>query len=92
MKKVILIKHKGQEKHKGFGFVTFSLREDAAAAADKLNGHELDGKKLLVRALALAWNARVHITPGSSTGDAAWLSGPAGGDCESQSQGRTKGS
>jgi len=49
VKKVILVRPKGQEKHKGFGFVTFALREDAQSAVDKLNGTEVDAKTLKVR-------------------------------------------
>ncbi|PTY03653.1 RNA-binding protein [Opitutaceae bacterium EW11] len=33
---------------RGFGFVTFSTPEEAQAAVDGLNGHDLDGRTLTV--------------------------------------------
>ncbi|GAX77255.1 hypothetical protein CEUSTIGMA_g4701.t1 [Chlamydomonas eustigma] len=48
IKSCFLVKLKGQEKHRGFGFVQFSLPEDAERAAQSLNGSQLAGRKLLV--------------------------------------------
>lgn len=44
--KVITDKFSGRSK--GFGFVTFSADEEAAAAAEALNGKEVDGRPLTV--------------------------------------------
>ena len=51
IKSCFLIKPKGQEKHKGFGFVQFALPEDAVRAVQVLNGKAIAGRKLLVREL-----------------------------------------
>lgn len=44
--KVITDKFSGRSK--GFGFVTFATEEDAAKAAEALNGKESDGRPLTV--------------------------------------------
>lgn len=44
------VRDKGAEKHKGFGFVTFALPEDAQRAVDELNNTSLAGRKLQVGA------------------------------------------
>ncbi len=38
----------GDRRSKGFGFVTMSTDEEATAAIEKFNEHELDGRKLNV--------------------------------------------
>jgi RNA recognition motif-containing protein len=35
-------------RSKGFGFVTFANEEDADKAMEELNGHELNGRALVV--------------------------------------------
>jgi hypothetical protein len=40
------------EQHRGFGFVEFENREDAAAAVDNMNNGELYGRVLKERALS----------------------------------------
>lgn len=48
IKSCFLIKPKGEEKHKGFGFVHYALPEDAERAVQELNGKQITGRKLLV--------------------------------------------
>ncbi|HVY36267.1 MAG TPA: RNA-binding protein [Candidatus Paceibacterota bacterium] len=43
-----VIHDKMSGRHKGFGFVTFATEAEAQAAVDKLNGSELDGRKIFV--------------------------------------------
>jgi nucleolar protein 4 len=49
VKQCFLVRAKGEDKHKGMGFVTFALPEDAARAIEQLNHTKLEGRKLLVR-------------------------------------------
>lgn len=44
--RVITDKYSG--KSRGFGFVEMSTEEEAKAAVEKLNGTELDGRKIVV--------------------------------------------
>jgi RNA recognition motif-containing protein len=44
--KVVLDRETGRSR--GFGFVTFSTREDAARARDGMDGQDLDGRTLRV--------------------------------------------
>eukprot|EP00798_Chlamydomonas_sp_ICE-L_P004941 gene4941-34712_t len=46
VKQCFLIKDKDALKHRGFGFVQYAVEEDAAMAADQLNGTMVDGRKL----------------------------------------------
>lgn len=48
VKSCFIVRNKGEEKHKGFGFVQYAIQEDAARAAEELNGKLLAGRKLLV--------------------------------------------
>lgn len=48
IKSAFLVRDKGATKHKGFGFVTYALQEDADRAAAELNGKPLAGRKLQV--------------------------------------------
>lgn len=48
IRKCFLVQAKGDAKHKGYGYVQFALREDAAAAVQQLNGTSLGGRKLKV--------------------------------------------
>ena len=57
IKSAFMVKHKGQEKHRGFGFVQFALPEDAVRAVQILNGKVVAGRKILVSAAA------AHPTP-----------------------------
>jgi len=43
---VIIDKYSGRSK--GFGFVTFASEEMAKAAVEKMNGKDLEGRKLVV--------------------------------------------
>jgi RNA recognition motif-containing protein len=49
VKKCFLVRDKGAEEHKGFGYVTFALPDDASAAVTSLQHHKMDGRKLQVR-------------------------------------------
>ena len=44
----IIITDRVSGRSKGFGFVTFANEEDAAKAAEALNGKEVDGRALVV--------------------------------------------
>lgn len=48
VKHAFLVKRKGNEKHKGFGFVQFALEEDAQRAAQELHGTKLQGRTIKV--------------------------------------------
>ena len=50
VRQAFLVKARGATKHKGFGFVQFALQEDAERAAAELNGAELGGRRVQVRA------------------------------------------
>ena len=54
VRKVILVRPRGSENHKGFGFVNFSLREDAVKAASDLAGKKVDGRPLQVSTCELS--------------------------------------
>jgi len=43
-----IIKHGKGERHKGYGFVTYALQEDAERAVQELHGTELGGRKIKV--------------------------------------------
>lgn len=46
VRKCFLVRTKGEEKHRGFGFIQFALPEDAERAVKELNGKEFGGRKL----------------------------------------------
>jgi RNA recognition motif-containing protein len=48
VEEAIIIKDKMSGRSKGFGFVTFANEEDADKAMEELNGHELNGRALVV--------------------------------------------
>lgn len=48
VKNAFIIGEKGTPYHKGFGFVTFALPDDAQSAVTKLANHKLAGKRLQV--------------------------------------------
>lgn len=49
VKQCFLVRPKGATRHKGMGFVTYALAEDAERAIEELNGNNsLGGRKLLV--------------------------------------------
>jgi len=45
---VIVMEDEQTKKSKGFGFVAFEAHEAAEAAVEKYNGHEIDGRKIVV--------------------------------------------
>ena len=57
IRKCFLVQAKGDAKHKGYGYVQFALREDAAAAVRQLHSSSLGGRKLKVR----AWLATAYL-------------------------------
>ena len=46
---VTIIKDRGTERPKGFGFVEMASEEEAQEAIRKLNGEELSGRKIIVQ-------------------------------------------
>lgn len=48
VEEAVIIKDKFSGRSKGFGFVTFTNDEDAQSAIEKLNEHEINGRKLVV--------------------------------------------
>ena len=48
VEEVIIITDKISGRPKGYGFITFAKEEDANNAVAKLNGYELNGRKLAV--------------------------------------------
>jgi len=44
----IVIEERQTGRSKGFGFVTFSTEEEAQAAVSAMNGHEVEGRALVV--------------------------------------------
>lgn len=48
LEEVVIIVDKFSNRSKGFGFVTFVNDDDAAKAIAELNGHELNGRALVV--------------------------------------------
>jgi nucleolar protein 4 len=57
IRKCFLVQAKGDAKHKGYGYVQFALREDAAAAVRQLHSSSLGGRKLKV----CAWLATADL-------------------------------
>jgi len=50
-----VVKQKCQTRHKGFGFVTYAIPEDAERAVEVLHGAELSGRKLKVSSVSSPW-------------------------------------
>jgi RNA recognition motif-containing protein len=48
VEEAIIIKDRMSGRSKGFGFVTFANEEDADKAMEELNGHDLNGRELVV--------------------------------------------
>lgn len=48
LEEVVIIVDKFSNRPKGFGFVTFVNDDDAVKAMSELNGHELNGRALVV--------------------------------------------
>ena len=48
VEEAVIIMDRQTGRSKGFGFVTMATEEEAAAAIDKLNGQELDGRAISV--------------------------------------------
>jgi len=44
----IVIEERQTGRSKGFGFVTFETEEEAQAAVNAMNGHEVEGRALVV--------------------------------------------
>jgi nucleolar protein 4 len=49
VRQAFLVKEKGQQKHKGFGYVQFAIPEDAERAVQELQGRALQGRSIKVR-------------------------------------------
>ena len=49
LRSCFLIRQKGQQQHKGYGFVHFALLEDAQRAVDELSNTRLGGRTIQVR-------------------------------------------
>lgn len=60
VRKCFLVQAKGEVKHKGYGYVQFALREDAAAAVQQIQGATLAGRKLKVTGWQIAQR---HVKP-----------------------------
>jgi RNA recognition motif-containing protein len=50
VRQAFLVKEKGSQRHKGYGYVQFALEMDADRAVQELHGHALQGRALKVRA------------------------------------------
>lgn len=48
VEEAIVIEDRQTGRSKGFGFVTFSSEAEAQAAVDAMNGHEVEGRALVV--------------------------------------------
>jgi RNA recognition motif-containing protein len=48
VEEAVIIKDRMSGRSKGFGFVTFANDEDADKAMEALNGHDLNGRELVV--------------------------------------------
>lgn len=48
IEEAVIVKDRMSNRSKGFGFVTFTKDEDADNAIANLNGHETNGRKLVV--------------------------------------------
>jgi nucleolar protein 4 len=49
VRQAFLVRAKGEQKHRGFGFVQYAIQEDAQRAQAELDGRELQGRRLKVR-------------------------------------------
>ena len=49
VEEAVIITDRATNRSKGFGFVTYSTEEEAAAAIAGLDGHELDGRAITVK-------------------------------------------
>jgi nucleolar protein 4 len=48
VRQCFLVRNRGEEQHRGFGFVQYAIPEDADRAVQELNGAELHGRQLKV--------------------------------------------
>ncbi len=48
IEEAVVIKERGTNRSKGFGFVTFEQEDAAEAAIEEMNGKELDGRPINV--------------------------------------------
>lgn len=51
VRQAFIVKDKGQQRHKGYGYVQFALPEDAERAVQELHGRALHGRAIKVRRL-----------------------------------------
>ena len=49
VRQCFLVRNRGEEQHRGFGFVQYAIPEDADRAVQELDGADLHGRKLKVR-------------------------------------------
>ena len=49
VRQAFIVKEKGQQRHKGYGYVQFALGEDAERAMQELQGRALLGRAIKVR-------------------------------------------
>ena len=49
VEEAVIVKDKFSGRSKGFGFVTFASEDEAKAAMEALDGHDLNGRKIAVK-------------------------------------------
>jgi hypothetical protein len=63
VRQAFIVKDKGEQRHKGYGYVQFAIEEDAERAVKELHGHALQGRSIKVRTAAAAWRAAAAAHP-----------------------------
>lgn len=58
VRQAFIVKEKGQQRHKGYGYVQFALQEDAERAVEELHGRALQGRAIKVRRRLLTLRCR----------------------------------
>lgn len=57
-----IVRTKGEQQHKGYGYVQFAITQDAATAVQQLQGTVLGGRKLKVHCSAVMLLAGAALT------------------------------